>query len=232
MTTSTRLNAFLWNRVSQGYARVVQDGPPHARWQAWCRGGPTSRDLSAALYRTPSPTTSRHRNRSLSEEPEEPDPATEREDSEVEVVDVRLEEEEEGGETATAAATASTSIHNAARGNAHAAIRCNATICDFDHNVDCEGGGQAATIDGSMEWAQPLPMSDLSRGARRILFTLEVPENMAVTDLLCTVSNAEDVSDEHRKSKMALRTNLGTYSACRNITQGHSGLTTCRILHQ
>jgi hypothetical protein len=193
MSSTTRHNAFLWNRVSQGYTRVVQDGPPHSRWQAWCRGGP-SRDLSAVLYRTPSPTTSRQRS-SLSEEPEEePDPPTEQE-GEVEEGEVEVVEESR----LSAAAVASTSSHDAARGSAAASIRCNATVCDVDNYVDC-GGGQAAN--GSMEWALPLPMSDLSRGARRIVFTLEVPNDMAVTDLLCTVSSAEDVSNAHRKSKM------------------------------
>jgi len=190
MTTSTRLNAFLWNRVSQGYARVVQDRPPHARWQDWRRGGP-SRDLSAALYRTPSPpsvsTPPPGEERScVSEEPEEPVPATEQEEEEeVEVI------EEEGG--------AAASSNSAARGNAAAAINCYATICDADNNVD-RGGGQAANIDGSMEWALPFPVSDLSRGTRRILFTLEVPNDMAVTDLLCTVSSVADVSSVHQTS--------------------------------
>jgi len=100
--------------------------------------------------------------------------------------------EVEGGETAAAAA----SDVGAARGNT-APIRCSATICDVDNNVDC-GDVQAANFDGSLEWAPPLPMSDLSQGARRILFTLEVPNNMAVTELLCTVSGVDDVSNDHQ----------------------------------
>jgi hypothetical protein len=39
MKTSTRINAFLWNRVTQGYSRVVKDDPPFESWRAW-RAGP------------------------------------------------------------------------------------------------------------------------------------------------------------------------------------------------
>ena len=213
MTTSTRLNAFLWNRISQGYARLVQDGPPHASWHAWRRGGP-SRDLSPALYRTPPPPSPGQRS-CLSEE-EAPDSAASGQEEVVGGVEV------EGGNTAAAASD------GAARRNA-AAIRCSATICEVDNNVDC-GDVQAGNFDGSVEWAPPLPMSDLSQGARRILFTVEVPNNMAVTELLCTVSGVDNVSNEHRKSKMALRTSLGTDSARRDTVQGRSGLTTRWIL--
>ncbi|KAH9974276.1 hypothetical protein BGW80DRAFT_1303110 [Lactifluus volemus] len=52
MTCSTRLDAFVWNRISQGYSRVVKDDPrTHEQWQAWRRG---DRDLKALTYRTPS----------------------------------------------------------------------------------------------------------------------------------------------------------------------------------
>lgn len=37
-TTSTRIDAFLWNRVSQGYTRVVKDEPPFESWRAWRAG--------------------------------------------------------------------------------------------------------------------------------------------------------------------------------------------------
>jgi hypothetical protein len=50
MTCSTRLDAFVWNRISQGYSRVVKDDPPHEQWQAWRRG---DRDLKVLTYRTP-----------------------------------------------------------------------------------------------------------------------------------------------------------------------------------
>jgi hypothetical protein len=213
MNTSTRLNAFLWNRVTQGYARLVQDGPPYASWQAWRRGGP-SRDLSAALYRTPPPPSVPSR-AGPSRTSEVPDSAAEEEDE--------VEMEEEGGETDAAAAEAGRS---ASRGNSDA-IRCSATIFDCDNNIDC-GDSQAVNLDSPSVRALQLP--NLSRGAspaaastdgtaepghRRILFALDVPNGVAVTDLLCQVSRVEDVGDEHRKS-IAPRTGLGANSACRD----------------
>jgi hypothetical protein len=38
MVAGARINAFLWNRVSQGYSRVVTDDPPQEGWRAWRRG--------------------------------------------------------------------------------------------------------------------------------------------------------------------------------------------------
>ncbi|KAF8270019.1 hypothetical protein EI94DRAFT_1723649 [Lactarius quietus] len=175
-TTSTCLNAFLWNRVSQGYARHVQDDPPYASWQA------------AALFSTPPSSPEQH-----SRSPEEPDSAAE---EEVEVMEDVNDEE-------TAAAAASHSV-NVARGIT-ATISCSATICDPDNDMD---GG-----DGSSEWAGlPMTMSDWSRGAsqaaastsgtaelnhRRILFALDVPNGVAVTDLSCWVSHVGEDGEEH-----------------------------------
>jgi hypothetical protein len=51
MATSTRINGFLWNRVSQGYSRVVTDEPPFESWRAWRAG--YSRDQKPALHLTP-----------------------------------------------------------------------------------------------------------------------------------------------------------------------------------
>ena len=209
MTTSTRLNAFLWNRVSQGYSRVVQEAPPFASWQAWRRGG-TSQDLSTSLYRTPPPPSlalgRRARNRSRSSE--ERDSTTEQE-----------QQEQVGpgrGETVTAREK------EKARNNP---IRCgSATNFDGDNdNMDCGGVLAAtATFDGSHEWALTFPTPDLSRGASqatasagalctgdpsdnytRLLFALDVPKGMAVTDVQWTISRVEDVSSEHGKSKIA-----------------------------
>lgn len=197
MSTSTRLNAFLWNRVSQGYARLVQDGPPYASWQEWRRGGP-SRDLTAALYRTP-PPPSVPSPAGRSGMSEEPDSTAEEDDDEVEVVEV-------GGETAAAAAAS----RSASRENSDS-IRCSATIFDYDNDVDC-GDGQAVNLDNS-DVRAALRLPDLSQGAnqaaastdgtaepshRRILFALDVPNGVAVTDLLCKVSRVEDVDDEHQ----------------------------------
>ena len=50
MTTSTRISAFLWNRVSQGYSRVVKDEPPFESWRAWRAG---QRDHRPAPCPTP-----------------------------------------------------------------------------------------------------------------------------------------------------------------------------------
>jgi hypothetical protein len=50
MTTSTRINAFLWNRISQGYSRVMKDGPPTDDWRAWLAG---YRDREPRMYRDP-----------------------------------------------------------------------------------------------------------------------------------------------------------------------------------
>lgn len=51
IASGTHINGFLWNKVSQGYARVVKDEPPQEAWRAWRRAA--SRDLKPALYRTP-----------------------------------------------------------------------------------------------------------------------------------------------------------------------------------
>jgi hypothetical protein len=56
MTTSTRVNAFLWNRVSQGYSRVVKDKPPFESWRAWRAG---YRDHRPVPYLTPAASSVR-----------------------------------------------------------------------------------------------------------------------------------------------------------------------------
>jgi hypothetical protein len=56
MTTSTRINAFLWNRVSQGYTRVVKDKPPFESWRAWRAG---HRNHKPVLYLTPASSPAR-----------------------------------------------------------------------------------------------------------------------------------------------------------------------------
>ena len=55
-TTSTRINGFLWNRVSQGYDRVVTDEPPFESWRAWRAG---RRDHRPAPYRIPASSSVR-----------------------------------------------------------------------------------------------------------------------------------------------------------------------------
>jgi hypothetical protein len=153
MTASTRINAFLWNRVSQGYSRVVHDDPPFASWQAWNRDGP-SRDLSASLYRTPPPSDPipapgrRSSSSSSSNSSHLSDSAAAEQEQEQE------DSDDEDGETAAAP-----------KKEKAAAISCGPTTFDGDNNNrDC-GGVLAATFDGSQEWALTFPTSDLSRGA-------------------------------------------------------------------
>lgn len=215
MMASTRLNAFLWNRVSQGYGRLVQDAPPFARWQAWRRGG-TSRDLTASLYCTPPPSAPFPAPGPSGSLPEEPDNAAEQEQQ-----DQKQEDEE------TAAAVTCNSVAAAQDMAATAQnTTCSATIYR-DDNIDV----LAATFDGSLEGAPPFPMSDLLRGAslatastggtgdlsrRRISFTLEVPQDMVLTDLLCTVSPAEVSSNNRSKLKTVSLIVFGTNSTCRD----------------
>src|SRR6266702_291085 len=202
MTTSIRLNAFLWNRISQGYSRLVRDDPPLARWQAWRRGG-TSRDRTASLFRTPPPSAPfpAPESKCLSEEP-----------------DSAAEQEHEDGETAAAATT-----NSAAQEKAAAQNLCSATLSDGDNDKDC-GSVLAAAFDGSQVWALPFPTSDLSRGAsqaaastggtgdpslRRISLILEVPQDTTLTDILCTLSRVEDdVSNNRSELKVASLTVL------------------------
>jgi hypothetical protein len=56
MATSTRINGFLWHRVSQGYSRVVGDQPPFESWRAWRAG---YRDYRPAPYLTPASSSVR-----------------------------------------------------------------------------------------------------------------------------------------------------------------------------
>ena len=49
---SAHINGFLWNSISQGYARVLKDETPQEAWRTWRRLS-TSRDSKPALYPTP-----------------------------------------------------------------------------------------------------------------------------------------------------------------------------------
>ncbi|KAI9513459.1 hypothetical protein F5148DRAFT_1155838 [Russula earlei] len=54
MATDTGMDAYLWNRISQGYNRVVKDAHPQESWRAWCRG---RRDPKLEVpCRSPAPT--------------------------------------------------------------------------------------------------------------------------------------------------------------------------------
>ena len=245
MRACTRLNAFLWNRISQGYSRVVQVDPPCASWQEWRRGG-TSRSLSASPHRTPPPpstaaapfpmptrrrrsSSSSRSNRSTISLSDGPDGSS------------AAEQEGEEGVVGTAAAAARGKGKAAADDNDPRRRRCSAATFvavgdnnnNNNNNMDCGAVLAAIFDDGSQERALTLPMSDLSRGASqaaastsgtgdpslgrtRMLFALDVPKGMAVTDVLWTVSREEDVSSGHSESKIVLLTSFGTNSACRD----------------
>src|SRR5579863_816952 len=64
-----RINAFLWNRVSQGYPRAVKDEPPQEGWRAWRRGSDAARDRKPVLFRTPACTPVRELPRGLDSDP-------------------------------------------------------------------------------------------------------------------------------------------------------------------
>ncbi|KAI9463995.1 hypothetical protein BJY52DRAFT_880589 [Lactarius psammicola] len=205
MTTSTRFNAFLWNRISQGYSRLVRDDPPLARWQAWRRGG-TSRDLSVSLFRTP-PPSARFPAPERTFLSEEPDGTAEQEE---------VHEQEHGSREMAAAAT---TTNCATQESTAAQNSCGATLHDGDNSVNCTGV-LAAAFDGSQVLALPFPTSGLLRGTspaaastggtgdpsrRRITLLLDVPQDMALTDLLCTLSRVED--DVSNDCKPTLRFN-------------------------
>ena len=245
MRACTRLNAFLWNRISQGYSRVVQVDPPCASWQEWRRGG-TSRSLSASPYHTPPPpstetvaapfpmptrrrrSSSSRSNRSTISLSDGPDGSS------------AAEQEGKEGVVGTAAAAARGKGKAAADDNDPRRRRCSAATFvavgdnnNNNNNMDCGAVLAAIFDDGSQERALTLPMSDLSRGASqaaastsgtrdsspgrtRMLFALDVPKGMVVTDVLWTVSREGDVSSGHSESKIVPLTSFGANSACRD----------------
>ncbi|KAI9438235.1 hypothetical protein H4582DRAFT_2057691 [Lactarius indigo] len=166
MTASTRLNAFLWNRISQGYSRLFRTPPPSA----------------------PFPVPERE---VMSEEP----------DSTAEE-----EQQEQHGETVAAVTTSNI----AAQENVTAVQNsCSATLYDVDNDMDC-GGAIAATFDGPQVSALPLSqgagLAAASTGGtlshRRVSYslTLDVPQGMAVTDFLCTLSHVGNDVGNNRRS--------------------------------
>jgi len=57
LTTGTGMNAFLWNRVGQGFSSAVEDAPPQESWRAWSRGH-RDHKVRVVPYRT-TPTSSK-----------------------------------------------------------------------------------------------------------------------------------------------------------------------------
>ncbi|KAH9968100.1 hypothetical protein BC827DRAFT_470818 [Russula dissimulans] len=51
LTTGVGMNAFLWNRVSQGFSPIMEDAPPQESWGAWSWGH-RDHKLSEVPYRT------------------------------------------------------------------------------------------------------------------------------------------------------------------------------------
>ncbi len=192
MTASTRINAFLWNRVSQGYSRVVRDSLSFIRWQAWRRGS-TSRDLTASLYRTPSPSPpSAAPEQHCVDLFERPDSAAEEKQAQEETVLVAAVKSTVAQEKTPSVACAQNSV-----------IR-SATISNGGDSLGCSGVSSTtfAAPPNNQEWTVQFPKSDplprtsqatastgsagpLSRG-QHILNTEDVPENMVLGDILCT----------------------------------------------
>lgn len=202
MASNMRLNAFIWNRISQGYSQVVKDDPPQEQWQAWRRG---HRELEPSAYRTPPLTPIRE----LSTCPQEEVP------SEI------LDDDEERGyprndvdysaETLVAAAAAVAT--SSKLGNAAAPIvRC-ATIND-DADDMCYDDALSSTVAVGplhlQEWSLPFLMPEQSGEAvkvastsgteclrsRLVSFRFDAPEDMQLTVVRCTFSRMEDVDDD------------------------------------
>lgn len=206
MSTSTRINAFLWNRMSQGYSRVVKDAPPFEGWRRWHAG---HRDHEPVAYRTPASSPVRELPGELGD-----------------VAAAAGERTQDGSgvrrssratrrrPAAVAAATASCSSGNVAR-------------CGVS-GVNNDGGNPMVVLtatlagpSGSQEWDLPLPFptselsspvasqatSTSSQGRRcpwPIDFKLNAPlEDMRLTTIQCTFDRIEDVKDFSKERTLA-----------------------------
>jgi hypothetical protein len=191
-----RLNAFVWNRISQGYSRVVKDAPPHSQWQSWRRG---HRDLKPLRYQTPS---------SSSSSSSSPIPELSKTPSEIIEERCRRNIDDSVAEALVAAAAAATTT--SALGNAAAPPMRYAVANDDDDNI-CYEDVLSADLAGPLhfrEWASPF--LEQSREAsqvastsdttylrpRQVSFTLNAPEDMKLTVVRCTFSRVEDVNDD------------------------------------
>ncbi|KAH9988106.1 hypothetical protein BJV74DRAFT_470072 [Russula compacta] len=217
MAASTRINAFLWNCVSQGYSRVVKDEPPYESWRAWRRG---HRDRKPVLYPTPASSPVGSGLASAAAAAGQTQNAYPHHDVEAEAAaapSAAEEEEEEEAEAkaeTTATSTAMAAVRVSASGNA---ARCGVVEMsgEADEGGDVNIGHEdvlTTVLTGpshSQEWALPFPTehspeasqatSTSSPGRlrpRKISFKINAPENMELTVIQCTFAHVEDVNED------------------------------------
>lgn len=209
MASGEHINGFLWNRVSQGYARVVKDEPPQEAWRAWRRAA--SRDLKPVLYRTPvrdlpsvgsghsagpEPIqTTRSRLQPQSQSPPRGP----------------LNAEEVVGPSVTvtsAKAAAGNASGSAAAGCCAPGINGNGEgdeddddDASMDHDEDVLTVALTPEHSNTQEWALPFPTSMQSSEAgpllpREITLKFNAPENLKLALIRCTFSRVEDVGED------------------------------------
>ena len=214
MSTSTRINAFLWNRMSQGYSRVVKDAAPFEGWRRWRAG---QRDHEPVAYRTPASSPVRELPCELGDVAAAAGQRTRRDGCEVRRMGTRTRP----AVAAAAAATASSSSGNDAPSDA----RCG--VPGVNDNTEGTMVVLTATLAGpssSQEWDLPLPFpttSELSTPVASqatstssqgrvcpwpIDFKLNAPlEDMRLTTIQCTFDRIEDVKDFSKERTLACR---------------------------
>ncbi|KAI0246104.1 hypothetical protein BJV78DRAFT_196610 [Lactifluus subvellereus] len=199
MASNMRLNAFVWNRISQGYSRVVKDDPPQEQWQAWRRG---HRESKPSPYRTPPP-------------PHSPSPSL----SPVRELSNEIIDEERGCpgnvDDSEALVVAAATSSSSRLGDAAAPLMRCATINDDADDMCYEDALSSTAVAGPLhlqEWSIPFLMPEQSGEAvkvasasgteclrsRQVSFRLDAPENMRLTVVRCTFSRVEDVGDDFK----------------------------------
>jgi hypothetical protein len=215
MTFNTRLDAFVWSRISQGYSRVVKDDPPHEQWQAWRRG---YRDLKELAYQTPSTS---------------PVPVPELSNGTSEIIEGREEQGCRRDVDDTAAAEAQTQMSTTAAAAASALGDVTAPpVRDAAANDDVENVlryENALTADLAEplhfrtclpEWSREMSqvastsISDTTTCLRTrqlsLNFSVNAPEDMQLTVVRCTFSRLEHVDDDFSKHVTSAYNFLGT----------------------
>jgi len=192
ISTSTRINAFLWNRVSQGFSREVKDEPPFEGWHRWRAG---HRDHVLMAFRTPACSPARELPGELGDDAAATGPERTQPRRQVRKVARRPA-------ATAAAAPASSSSENAAR--------CGVGVNNEENNTTVV---LTATLAGAgpsrlQEWDLPFPTSEQpspeasqatstsSHCPWPIDFKLNAPlEDMRLTTVQCTFDRIEDVKD-------------------------------------
>jgi hypothetical protein len=204
MSTSTRINAFLWNRMSQGYSRVVKDAPPFEGWRRWRAG---QRDHEPVAYRTPASSPVR-------ELPGEPG----------DVAATAGERTQDGCEVRRAATRTRPAVAAAATASSSSGNDARCGVPGVNNNEDNTMVVLTTTLAGpssSQEWDLPLPFptSELSSPVASqatstgsqgrvcpwpIDFKLNAPlEDMRLTTIQCTFDRIEDVKDFSKERTLA-----------------------------